>query len=73
MLTFERVHPVSDRDRSRAEEIEFARELYAALLAEDPDAHIDPFEPNDRTVIDGQFDLQRVARRVLAASQKRLR
>ena len=50
--------------KDAAEELAIA--LHAALVEDDPDASIDPLTPGDRIVIDGQFDLRRVAERALA-------
>ncbi len=39
--------------------------IYAALVADDPEAHIGAYESDGRTVIDGHFDLLRVSQRVM--------
>ena len=54
-------YDISPKDA--AEELAIA--LHAALVEDDPEASIDPLTPGDRIIIDGQFDLRRVAERAL--------
>lgn len=54
---------------------DLAKAIHVALRADDPDAHMDRYDdcfgPDDRIVIDGHFDLIRVAKRVLRAFETR--
>lgn len=45
--------------------IGLAETIHAALVADDPDAHIEPLGLSERVSIDGRFDLERVAKRIL--------
>jgi hypothetical protein len=51
--------------------VDLADAIHAALAADDPDAMIDDWGIDERTVIDGKFDLERVAKRILTALKGR--
>jgi hypothetical protein len=46
-----------------------AEVIHAALIADDPYAHIEPMRFDERVAVDGHFDLVRVAKRILATVQ----
>jgi hypothetical protein len=44
--------------------LDIAEALYRALQEDDPDAYMHPFARDERTMIDGSFDLAYVAKRL---------
>jgi len=44
---------------------ELAKALHGALMKDSPTAHVDPWDVDDRVVIDGRFDLRNVAKLLL--------